>query len=344
VRELVIVIADLYLPNAADAAAPAVAAAFPGVPGIEAAARFGTRTSLADGWRDWLAGSLGHPDLPGTALACTAAAVLPAPPPPELTCWIATPLSLQAGAASVRLGHHGILRLSGEEQGALAVDFARTFDSSGHRLLPLPSGAFLLCTRAIQPLGLREPARWAGGELVAALPVGPAAAPLRRLMAEIEMWLHGQPLNTTRAQRGQMSVTALWPWGADRRIVRPGPGVPRAGASAFGSDPWLEGLWHLRGSVCRALPADFAAVRAVADAERVIVVAEGSAELQYAGEGTVADAVATLDERFVSPAMRALRRGELTQVTLILNDVGFAVTRSNLRRLWRQRRGLESFL
>jgi len=345
VRELVIVIADLYLPDAQDTAASAVAAAFPAVPGIEAAARFGTRASLAHGWRDWLAGSLGHTDLPGTALAWTAAAVLPVPPPPGVTCWIATPLSLQAGAASVHLDHRGILRLTGEEQDALAADFTRTFGSSGHKLLPLPSGAFVLATHGFEPLALREPARWAGREFAAALPVGVVAAPLRRLMAEIEMWLHGQPLNTLRAQRGQMPVTTLWPWGAEGRIVRPRSGAPRAAASAFASDPWLQGLWHLRGSVCRALPADLRGVRAGADAERVIVVAEGSAELQHTGESTVADAVAALDERFVSPAMRALRHGELTQVTLVLNDVGFALARSSLRRLWRRtRRGLESFL
>lgn len=343
-RELVIVIADLYLPDAHEAAAPEVAAAFTAVPGIEAAARFGTRASLAHGWRDWLAGSLGHTELSGAALAPTAAALVPAPPTGS-TCWIATPLSLQAGAASVHLDHRGILRLTREEQDTLATDFADTFGASGHALLPLPSGAFALCTRAIEPLALREPARWAGRELATSLPVGPAATALRRLMAEIEMWLYGQPLNTTRTGRGHMPITTLWPWGAEGRIVRPGPGAPRTAARAFGRDPWLEGLWHLRGSVARALPPDLAGVLAGGDADRVIVVAEGSEGLQQGGEGTVAAAVATLDERFVSPALRALRHGELRQVTLILNDVGFVVTRGSRLRLWRRhRRGLGGFL
>jgi hypothetical protein len=67
--------------------------------------------------------------------------------------------------------------------------------------------------------------------------------------------------------------------------------------------------------------------------------------LQQAVEVTVAGAVATLDERFVSPALRALRHGELARVTLIVNDVGFAVGRNSLRRLWRRtRHGLEGFL
>jgi hypothetical protein len=342
VRELVIVIADLYLPPAHEAA-PEVAAAFAAVPGIEAAARFGTRAALAQGWRDWLAGALGHADLRGTALACTSAAVLPAPPPPGLTWWIATPLSLQVGATSVHLDHRGILRLSHAEQGALAADFARTFGASGHALLPLPSGAFILCTCAIGPHPMREPARWAGSELATSLP-GASAAPLRRLMAEIEMWLHGQPVNASRARLGHIPVTTLWPWGAEGRIVRPGPVAPRARAAAFGCDPWLDGLWHLRGSASRALPADFAALSAGADAEQVILVAEGSSELQQAEESTVAGALARLDERFISPALRALRHGQLARVTLVLNDVAFALGRGSHRRVWRPaRRGLEGF-
>jgi hypothetical protein len=341
VRELVIVIADLYLP---EAAAAEVGAAFAAVPGIETAARFGTHHSLPHGWRAWLAVSLGHTDLTGVALACTAAAVLPVPPSAGLTSWIATPLSLQVGAASVHLEHRGILRLTGEEQAALAADFARTFGSSGHALLPLPSGAFVLRTRAIGPHAMHEPARFAGRELAGALPAGPSAAPLRRLLTEMEMWLHAQPLNTRRAQSGQMPVTALWPWGAEGRIVQPGRAAPRTAASAFGRDPWLEGLWHLRGATCRALPADFTAVQGAAEAGPVVVVAEGSGELQHGAEGTVAEAVATLDERLVSPAMRALRRGELGRVTLSLNDVAFVADRGSLRRLWRRRRrGLEGF-
>jgi hypothetical protein len=164
VRELVIVIADLYLPRAHEAA-PEVVAGFGALPGFEAAARFGTRAALTRGWREWLAGSLGHTDLHGAALACTTAATLPAPPPSGLTWWIATPLSLQAGAASVHLDHRGLLRLSHAEQDALAADFARTFGSSGHVLLPLPSGAFMLCTCAIGAHAMREPARWAGSGL-----------------------------------------------------------------------------------------------------------------------------------------------------------------------------------
>jgi hypothetical protein len=37
---------------------------------------------------------------------------------------------------------------------------------------------------------------------------------LRRLGAEIEMWLHDHPINDARRRRGELPVTSLWLWGA----------------------------------------------------------------------------------------------------------------------------------
>jgi hypothetical protein len=363
VREIVIVIADLYLPRAADAAAPEVAApevaapevaaAVAAIPGIEAVGRFGVHAALARGWREWLARWVGRADLTGVAPACVAAAALPDAALPDAalpdaaddtTVWIATPLQLSAGLARVHLDHRGMLRLPAAELTALAADFGRTFGSSGCSLTPLASGDFLLTTRGIERTDTTEPARAAGNDVAAALPRGPAAAALRRLVAEIEMWLHGQGVNVSRRLRGEPPVTTLWPWGSAGRIVRPELRAARDAPLAFGTDAWLAGLWHLQGGACRALPDDLRPVLADVAAERAVLVAQGGAELQHAEQATFGDALARLDERFVSPALRALRRGELTAVTLIVNDARATVQRPSLLKLWRRpRAGLASF-
>src|SRR2546423_996126 len=217
VREIVIVIADLYLPQGAAAVAGAA-------PGIERALRFGERAALEHGWREWLAHELGRADLAGAAPACVAAAELaPAGPPAGAsgTLWIATPLHLSAGAARAVLDHRGVLRLPPAELAALAAAFQDTFGPSGFTLMPLSSGGFLLRTVGIAAVATTEPARCAGGDLAAALPSGPAAAPLRRLLVEIEMWLHGQALNEARRRRGEPPGMTLWPWGAPGRAGRP---------------------------------------------------------------------------------------------------------------------------
>jgi hypothetical protein len=66
-------------------------------------------------------------------------------------------------------------------------------------------------------------------------------------------------------------------------------------------------------------------------------------ELQ-AGQDNAVAALARLDERFISPALRALAAGELGAVTLLLNDHGVRVRPHHRLRLWRRRRaGLSGY-
>jgi hypothetical protein len=346
-HEIVIVIPDLYLAPDAERGAAAAFAAHGTLPGIEYAGRFGERAALASGWREWLAGSLGRADLKGLAPACIAAAVCEgaagAPQQGAGATWIAAPVQLIAGLTRVHLDHRGLLSLPHAEQAALATGFQRLFGPSGHELTPLPSGDFLLRTCGIAAVATSEPARCAGGEVAHALGQG-AAAPLRRLLAEIEMWLHGLALNEERQQRGASLITALWLWGAEGRVLRPGRGSSAGVQSAYGSEAYLNGLWHLQGGAPRALPAWLDAVLAEGAQQRAVLVLTVGGELQSGFQGTVAQALARLDERFISPALKALRRGELRRVTLILNDTRVALGRASGLRLWRRaRRGLEGF-
>src|SRR5215469_4453676 len=327
VHELVIVIPDLYLPRELRGAS-GDGTTFNDLAGIESVARFGARTSLVHGWRAWLLGHIGRADLESIAPACIAAAVLdPAPAaspanpwPPSVTRWIATAVHLHAGLTRAHLDLRGLLRLTPAEQAILAGDFARTFGSSSHTLVPLPSGEFLLSTPGLAPLATQEPARAACGELDQLMPTGTGATPLRRLLAEIEMWLHALPLNEARSSRREAPITALWPWGAAGRIVRPEPRAPSELPAAFGRDAWLQGLWQLNGAVCRTPPEHLEEVLASRARAAVLVVEVGG---QLRGDAaTVAGALRRVDERFVSPALQALRRGPLEGVTVIVNDTG----------------------
>jgi hypothetical protein len=302
------------------------------------------------GWRAWLLGHIGRADLESIAPACIAAAGLdPAAASPahalpsSVTRWIATALHLHAGLTRVHLDQRGLLRLSSAEQAVLAADFARTFGSSGHTLVPLASGEFLLSTPGLPPLATEEPARAVCGELDQLMPTGTAATPLRRLLTEVEMWLHALPLNEARPLRGEPSITALWPWGAAGRIVRPESRAPSELPAAFGRDAWLEGLWKLSGgAVCRTSPEHLEEVLASGATAGVLVVEVGG---QMRGDtATVAGALRRVDERFVSPALRALQQRALEGVTVIVNDTRAYIERRSLRKLWRRRRrGLEGF-
>ena len=334
------VIQDLYLPGELRGSAPSLA----NLPGLEQVARFGRRVRLAGGWREWLLRRAGRTDLAGVAPACIAAAGLDAacetrsagPPDARPAArWIATALQLRAGQRGVYLDHRGLLRLPAAEQAQLSAGFAHAFFPCA--LVPLPCGEFLLDTPGIAPLAVHEPARCAGGELRELTSSSPAAAPLRRLLAEIEMWLHAQPLNESRRERGAAPLSALWPWGATGRIVCPAPGGPAALPLAWGRDAWLEGLWRLQGAVVRPAPQRLEELFAASAPAGVLLVELGG-ELR-AEPDTVADALSRIDERLVTPALAALRRKMLERLSVILNDSCVHLQRGSLRRFWRRARG-----
>ena len=334
------VIQDLYLPRELRGSAAEQAV----LPGLEQVARFGRRVPLGGGWREWLLRRAGRSDLEGVAPACIAAAALDAAcaarpagvPDARLSVrWIASALHLRAGLRGVDLDHRGLLRLAADEQAQLSADFALAFASCA--LVPLPSGEFLLDTPGIPALAMYEPARCAGAELPELTPAGPATAPLRRLLAEIEMWLHAQPLNESRRERGAPPLSALWPWGATGRIVCPAPGAPLELPLAWGRDAWLEGLWRLQGSVVRPAPQSLEELLG-AKAPAGILLVELGGELR--GEhDTVADALGRIDARLVAPALASLRGAGLERLSVILNDACVHLQRGSLRRFWRRARG-----
>jgi|HubBroStandDraft_1064217.scaffolds.fasta_scaffold03010_8 hypothetical protein len=336
------IITDLYLPQA-----EAPGAALEAVPGIELVGRFGARRALADGWRPWLARWLGHEDLAQAAPASIAAASLTAPAGaaeggaamPAATRWIATPVELVAGLSSVHLGQRGIVRLAPPERMALCDAFARTFGGSGLKLWPLSGGDFLMETPGIEPLATPEPARCLGAQLAAYLPRGAAAPALLRLASEIEMWLHGEPLNAARRARGVQPVTQLWLWGSAGGPVPARPPAQPAADLAFGDDAYLAGLWHLQGAACRELPRQLEPLLEQGSAVRAVLGVEAGGELLYGESAWRLDAaLAALDRRFVSPALRALEAGMLGRLLVVANDTCVSLTRLSTLKRWRLRR------
>jgi hypothetical protein len=344
VRELVIVVTDVYLPRAAEDRPSSLITDAGRLPGFERAARLGARTPLPHGWRRWLAQRLGRADLDDVAIAAVAALALgertPATGPTE---WIATPVHLSAGLTRVHLDHRGLLQLAAPEQAALAADFQRTFAATGAELLPLSSGDFLLRTPEIAALAAIEPARRAGTEVADALPRAAEAGGFRRLLAEIEMWLHVQPLNDARRRQGAPPVTTLWLWGAEGRMIRAERQSQPAGAAvAFGRDPWLQGAMALFGGAQR-LPPEFVEQSATQQAPLGIWALDVGGELQQ-GANAVGQALERLDARYIVPALGALRSGGVERLTLLVNDLALALTRRSRWRFWRRgRAGLGGF-
>src|SRR5687767_12568182 len=104
--------------------------------------------------------------------------------------WIATPVHLVAGLASVHMDAHGLLQVEPDVRRQLAQEFNTVFCESGFSLEALPSAGFLMTGPRMDDRDTVEPARVLGASISEVLPEASSAPTLRRLLAEIEMWLH----------------------------------------------------------------------------------------------------------------------------------------------------------
>ncbi|MFZ0550140.1 MAG: hypothetical protein WAM21_04980, partial [Steroidobacteraceae bacterium] len=296
------------------------------------------------GWRAWTARWLGLPQYAAAAPATIATAVLEEAPA-DGAVWLATPLHLIAGMTSVHFDRRSLLRLSELELAELAASFRETFRGSGFDLRPLGSGELMLTGPQMSPMATTtEPARLVLTSVAEALSMGGGAPALRRLGTEIEMWLHGHPVNNERARQGALTVATLWLWGGGAATALRPTAAPPERVAAFGSDPYVRGLWRLAGGETRPMPLDWTTVIAEPRAQRALGVVEVAELLHANASWRLADVVAEIDRRLIMPSLAALRRGELERLVLLANDRCLSLRSADRWRWWRRMRAVRSGL
>lgn len=363
-EEVVIVIADLYLTSAAEAASIREVE----LPGLGQIARFGTGEAIGEGWRAWLAAWAGGEPLasapPATIAAAAAGRAAPAQPEGQMV-WLATPVHFIAGLSSVHLDVRGLLQVEAEVRQSLASEFNSLFADSGYSLEALPSSGFLLTSPPIEGVLTSDPARVLGASINEALPSASQAPALRRLSAEVEMWLHEHPVNRRRVEQGRLPITALWFWGGgaapaqrngraeaetfSTQVADTVPASAVRGAAAlastaapapgmaFGLDPYLDGLWRTFGGRAHAMPTHFEDALAHSGRRAVFVIELSQAFDQNRRWG-IRDALVDADQRWIMRALAALRRGDVSRVTVIANDHKLSLSARDRLKLWRMPR------
>ena len=323
-RELTLILTDFYF----DHDSGGHAAASPRLIGLETALTRATPMASKD-WRRWVCGRIGlsvPPRIPLAAIARHAA--LPAPVSAG-QWWLAQCIHLEAGVDRVYMSTDSPA-LARDEWRVLERGFEAAFGGGGFRLMDgMDAQAFLLSATDLEVDSV-DPARVRGADILQALPAGPAATVLTRLMTEIQMWLHDHPVNIARQERGAVTVNGLWIWGGGQWPLT----MRTATLPALRSDDrFLDGLWRLAGGVGEGVPQSFQAIDLARDDAMIIALASVPA-----GSGTAAQALMYLEEAWFRPALASLRRGQVACLQLHLNDRLFVLTRSGCWRWWRRRR------
>jgi hypothetical protein len=330
VAELVFILSDFFSAVPQDAGA-----GLPRLPLLETVLARARVTPLAPDWRGWLAARSASAAGRSLTPSATAAAAWPAAATQATPgqVWLATPVHYFAGLDSVHLHPAGLLQLDHGEQQRLVDDFARVFAGSAWVLRTLGQRELLLSGPAIEASGA-DPAYFAGSDPTPGLPRGEGAGTLRRLGAEMEMWLYEHPLNIERAGRRELPVTTLWLWGAgpiSTATTTAAATVTAPGARLYGSDTFAEALWRLQGGTARALPAAFDAALLAPHADSVFLYP------LLRPEGLTA-ALLQLEQYWLPGALRAVRQRRASVLRLLVGQRLYSVHWLDLSRLWRRRR------
>ena len=310
-----LVLKDLYPNRTAPEAAE--------LPRLGALERWMARSSvelLPHGWRRTLAASF-SPQANSEGGAAGGAAG--APPDPTIGYWLATPVHLLAGLDTLRLHPAGLLGTTLAEQRALGADFEQVFQGSGWALRVTQRRELLLEGPSAEGISCQDPARFLGRAVREGVPMGVGAAAVRRLMSELEMWLHEHPLNLRRIAAGEFSISGLWLWGGGAACSA----QPRALPPLFGEDLAVEGLWQLAGSAIQPLPDKWSAIEDQSAAGAVVLVPVSS--------GTGPEALLQIERDWIAPLLvHALESG--IAATLLCADKGFTLTGGARWRFWRR--------
>jgi hypothetical protein len=329
--ELILVLRDF----SAYGDAPARDAQLPRLAVLETVLSKAQRAPLPQGWRDDLRtrfAAVSEMALAPAAVAASGFDITPASVAAQY--WLATPVHCFAGLDSVQLHPAGLLELPVQTQSALAAEFSIVFADTLWRLHATAKRELLLSGPTLAA-SAADPAVSIGADLRDGLPRGPEAATLRRLGVEIEMWLHEHRINRERQARGELPVSGLWLWGATP------PAAPASDAQQqalrqpqsgrlFGEDAYVEALWRLRGSPVAPLPDGF---------ERIAGSTDGASVVLYptAGAEGLVQVLRQLEQRWLAPALQALRAGQLSSLSLLAGSFGYRLNRWHLARFWRPR-------
>jgi len=234
--------------------------------------------------------------------------------------WLrADPAYLRADINGVRLMAHGdALALDDDDCNALLPALKPVFGDAGVVLdAPVPSRWYLRLPREAKRPAFADPGDALGDDIFEHLDSSHEARRWRALSSEAQMVLHNHPWNAARIAQGKPPVNALWFWGGgtlpDARIETHG-----RHAIAYSDDPTAQALAAVtRGT--EALPPRYAG---------------GSDDRLF--DLTATRDLAWLEREWLSPALGALRRGEIGWLELDGEDGRvLGIGRWHRLRFWR---------
>lgn len=189
----------------------------------------------------------------------------------------------------------------------------------------------------------------AGQDVQRHLPSGGEALAWHRMFNEAQMVLHEHPVNARREARGEPAINSVWFWGGGTRAPVRGRHFDRV----WSDDVLAGALGVATGIEADALPPDgnrliIAAKAAKHEASSHLVVLDALARaIAYEDAHAWRIGMEELETRWFSPLRAALRKGALTQLTVVAllesACLRFVLGHRDLLKIWRRPKAFAAY-
>lgn len=251
--------------------------------------------------------------------------------------WLrADPIHLYADQARLLLFASETLAVRSEEAQQLSAAISQWYAAAGWQLEALHPQRWYLRLPDRADIRTHALADAVGNDINTFLPYGKTQAHWHAVLNEIQMLLHGHPVNTEREAQGLARINSVWFWGGGElpavsrprfdRVVSAEPfaiGLARCAQIATASAPALsDALIDTSESLLAVLPVLSPALDAVRRCA----------------------ALAALERDWFEPALAAFKANRVAALIIYPCDGHtYTVTRGRLRRFWQRRKSLRSY-
>lgn len=231
--------------------------------------------------------------------------------------WVgADPVHLRYHQESLILADGGHLDIAAAEAQALADDLNRYFSGLGRFHMTTAGRGYLQLDDETTLEGFAPPplSAVAGRRIEHLFTDLTRDRSVRKLLNEIQTFLHAHPANRQRENEGRMTINSLWLWG-------PGSLPPRIESDFDGvwsTNPLAIGLARAAGVPTHPVPADADAflAHAAPGTQQLAVLEDLLGPVQYENGDAYRQAIVSLEERWFAPLREALTSGKLRQLRI----------------------------
>lgn len=259
--------------------------------------------------------------------------------------WLrADPIHLQVERDQLVLADTRLFAISRTEAETFTDVFNRHFAVESFVFYPLRPERWYLRVPALPVITTVPLAAAVGRPIDPLLPKGADALAWHRTFNEIQMLLHGLPINEEREARGDLPVNSVWLWGAG---ALPTP-LAHPYAALVTNDPVVKGC--ALASDCTVLNDRDGLQRWLSEQHRgALLVHEDAldAAQAYGDDAAWSAALEELEQNVFAPLLEALKAGRIEKLRIVTfgtkQGCAFVATRASLWRFWRGTRALSSY-